>query len=70
MTPEDAMMIFKRLGVSVQYLSRSEFDAAYQQLARRYHPDKNRHGHEVMAHLNAARTTIIKARLFERRARD
>ena len=39
MTPEDAMMIFKRLGVSVQYLSRSEFDAAYQQLARRYHPD-------------------------------
>jgi curved DNA-binding protein CbpA len=47
-----------------------EFDLAYYRLARRYHPDVNPKGHEVMAHLNAARTVIIKARLLERRARD
>lgn len=52
MTPEDALMIFKRLGANVQYLSsRLEFDLAYYRLARRYHPDLNPRGHEVMATL-------------------
>jgi hypothetical protein len=59
---KDALILFKRLGVDVRSLSVREFSLAYLQLARRYHPDSgNPKSHELMANINAARTTILKA---------
>ena len=55
-------IVLKRLGVDVRSLSAREFSLAYLQLARRYHPDRgNQKSHELMANINAARTTILKA---------
>jgi DnaJ-class molecular chaperone len=59
---KDALILFKRLGVDVRSLSAREFSLAYLQLARRYHPDRgNQKSNELMANINAARTTILKA---------
>jgi len=44
-------------------IPRAEFKAAYFRLARRYHPDVNPSGHELMANINAARSTIFKSYL-------
>jgi hypothetical protein len=34
--------------------------------AKRYHPDQgNRNSHELMAHINAARTVILNAHSFD-----
>ena len=55
-------MLFRRLGVDIKSLSAEDFKHAYYRLARRYHPDLNRNGHELMANINAARTAILKAR--------
>jgi hypothetical protein len=41
MTLQDALALFRRLGVHPEVLSRSEFSMAYFRLARRYHPDVN-----------------------------
>ena len=59
----DSLTLFKRLGVDVPSLSSREFSLAYYRLAKRYHPDhgKDAGGHELMANINAARTTILKA---------
>lgn len=58
---EDALTLFKRLGVDVPSLTASEFTVAYFALARRYHPDcGNQQTHELMANINAARTAILK----------
>jgi DnaJ-class molecular chaperone len=58
----DALTLFKRLGVNVSSLSAREFSLAYYRLAKRYHPDHgNNAGHDLMANINAARTTILKA---------
>jgi DnaJ-class molecular chaperone len=58
----DALTLFKRLGVNVSSLSAREFSLAYYRLAKRYHPDHgNSAGHDLMATINAARTTILKA---------
>jgi DnaJ-class molecular chaperone len=58
----DALTLFKRLGVDVPSLSSREFSIAYYRLAKRYHPDQaNDAGHDLMANINAARTTILKA---------
>jgi DnaJ-class molecular chaperone len=58
----DALILYKRLGVDVPSLSASEFTLAYFQLAKRYHPDQgNEVSHELMANINAARATILKA---------
>ena len=58
----DALTLFKRLGVNVPSLSAGEFSRAYYRLAKRYHPDHgNNAGHDLMANINAARTTILKA---------
>jgi hypothetical protein len=46
----------------VPSLSAREFSLAYYRLAKRYHPDHgNNAGHDLMAIINAARTTILKA---------
>jgi hypothetical protein len=58
----DALTLFKRLGLDVPSLSAREFSLAYYRLAKRYHPDQgNDAGHDLMANINAARTTILKA---------
>ena len=56
---QDALLLFRRLGVDPQYLSRREFGDAYCRLARRYHPDVNPNTAELMAHINAARSLIL-----------
>ena len=37
---EDALALFRRLGVDVQSISTEEFTASYFALAKRYHPDR------------------------------
>jgi hypothetical protein len=64
---EDALMLFRRLGVDVQSLSRGQFSAAYFELARRFHPDRSPATHQLMANINVARTTIVSSYKFERR---
>ena len=62
LTLHDAFALFSRLGVDVQSISPKEFTAEYHQLARRYHPDQgNRDTHDLMANINAARTTILQS---------
>ena len=63
---EDAILLFGRLGVDVRSLSAADFTAAYFALARRYHPDQENRSGELMAHINAARTAILKSGLFQR----
>ena len=63
MLPEDALVLFRRLGVDVRSISAREFTAAYFALAKRYHPDRgNQQTQELMANINAARTAILKCR--------
>jgi DnaJ-class molecular chaperone len=58
---QDALLLFRRLGVDVQSLSPREFTAAYFCLAKRFHPDiGNQSTHGLMANINAARTTILQ----------
>jgi len=61
---DDAIVLFRKLGIDARSLSGTDFKLAYYRLARRYHPDVNRAGHELMANLNAARAAILKAREF------
>ena len=59
---KDALILFKKLGVDVPSLSAREFSLAYLRFARHYHPDRgNRKSHELIANINDARTTILKA---------
>ena len=58
---QDAFDLFRRLGVHSEMISRPEFSAAYYGLARRFHPDVNPATHELMANINAARTTILQS---------
>ena len=58
----DALTLYKRLGIDVPSLSAREFNLAYFRLAKRYHPDQgNQNSQELMANINAARTTILQA---------
>jgi DnaJ-class molecular chaperone len=61
MSVQEAIMLFRRLGVDVPALARREFDAAYHRLAWRYHPDIAPGTHELMANINAARAAILKS---------
>jgi hypothetical protein len=55
MTLQEAFALFRRLGLDVPPMRRVEFKVAYFRLARRYH------AHELMANINAARSTILKS---------
>jgi curved DNA-binding protein CbpA len=57
----DALALFRRLGVNVETMSLNDFNSSYFALAKRYHPDRNPHGAELMANINAARVTIFNS---------
>jgi curved DNA-binding protein CbpA len=59
MSLAEALALFRRLGVSVETMSRRDFSMSYFALAKRYHPDRNPRGAELMANINAARATIL-----------
>ena len=60
---DEAISLFRRLGIDVRSISAKEFTAFYFALAKRYHPDRgNQKTHELMANINAARTAILKTR--------
>jgi DnaJ-class molecular chaperone len=61
MALQEALALFRRLGVYPEMMSRSEFSAAYYRLAQRYHPDLNPKTSELMANINAARTAILQS---------
>ncbi len=63
MALRQAFVLFRRLGVNVESMSRAEFSPAYIRLARRYHPDVNPSAHELMANINRARRTILESYL-------
>ena len=58
---DDAFSLFHRFGVDVRSISARDFTAAYFALAKRYHPDRNKKTQDLMANLNAARTTILQS---------
>ena len=55
---QDALNLFRRLGVDPLALSRAEFDDAYYRLARRYHPDARPGTQDLMANINSARRLL------------
>jgi hypothetical protein len=57
----DALALFRRLGVDVELISPRDFTLAYYALAKRYHPDRNPHTNELMANINAAKATILQS---------
>ena len=61
MSLAEAFALFRRLGVNVEIMNQRDFSISYFALAKRYHPDRNRHGAELMANINAARAVILKS---------
>ena len=57
----EALALFRRLGVNVETMSQGDFSISYFALAKRYHPDRNPRGAELMANINAARATILNS---------
>jgi curved DNA-binding protein CbpA len=57
----DALALFRRLGVNVETMSQSDFSISYFALAKRYHPDRNPDGADLMANINAARAAILNS---------
>ena len=57
----EALALFRRLGVNVETMSQGDFSISYFALAKRYHPDRNPRGAELMVNINAARTTILNS---------
>jgi curved DNA-binding protein CbpA len=61
MSRAEALALFRRLGVNVETMSQRDFRIIYFNLAKRYHPDRNPRGAELMAKINAARATILNS---------
>jgi curved DNA-binding protein CbpA len=57
----DALALFRRLGVNVETMSEKDFCVSYFALAKRYHPDRNPRGADLMANINAARAAILNS---------
>jgi curved DNA-binding protein CbpA len=55
----EAFALFRRLGVNVEMMNQRDFSVSYFALAKRYHPDRNPQGAELMANINAARAAIL-----------
>jgi curved DNA-binding protein CbpA len=61
MTLQDSFRMFGRLGIDVPALSQQEFNKAYFELAKRYHPDVgDQPTNDLMANINAARATVLQ----------
>jgi len=59
MNLNEALTLFRRLGVDPTQLNDEELQAEYFRLAKRYHPDAgNQSTNELMANINVARDTI------------
>ena len=61
MSLAEAFTLFRRSGINVETMSQGDFSISYFALAKRYHPDRNPRGAELMANINAARTTILNS---------
>jgi curved DNA-binding protein CbpA len=61
MTLAEAFALFRRLGVNVETMNPRDLSISYFALAKRYHPDRNPQGAELMANINAARTAILNS---------
>ena len=61
MSLAEAFTLFRRLGVNAETLSPRDFGIIYFALAKRYHPDRNPCGSELMANINAARAVVLKS---------
>jgi curved DNA-binding protein CbpA len=61
MSLAEAFALFRRLGVNVGTMNQRDFSISYFALAKRYHPDRNLCGAELMAIINAARTAILNS---------
>ncbi len=60
MSLAEAFALFRRLGVTVEIMNQRDFSiSSYFALAKRYHPDRNPQGAELMASINVARTAIL-----------
>ena len=55
----EVFALFSRLGVNVEIMNQRDFSVSYFALAKRYHPDRNPQGAELMANINAARAAIL-----------
>jgi hypothetical protein len=55
----EAFALFRRLGVNVEIMNQRDFSVSYFALAKRYDPDRNPQGAELMANINAARAAIL-----------
>jgi DnaJ-class molecular chaperone len=61
MSLAEAVALFRRLGVNVAAMNQRDFSISYFALAKRYHPDRNPQGAELMANLNVARAAILNS---------
>jgi hypothetical protein len=61
MSLAEAFALFRRLGVNVEIMNLRDFSISYFTLAKRYHPDRNPNGAELMANINAARSAILNS---------
>jgi DnaJ-class molecular chaperone len=61
MSLAEAFALFRRLGVNVEIMNQRDFSISYFALAKRYHPDRNPQGAELMANLNVARAAILNS---------
>jgi curved DNA-binding protein CbpA len=61
MSLAEALALFRRLGINIETMSQSDFSIGYFALAKRYHPDRNPRGAELMANINAARSAILNS---------
>ncbi len=57
----EALTLFRRLGIHVETMSRGDFRISFFALAKRYHPDRNPGAAEFMANINAQRTAILNS---------
>ena len=61
MSLAEAFALFRRLGVNVETMNPRDFSISYFTLAKRYHPDRNPNGAELMANINVARSAILNS---------
>jgi curved DNA-binding protein CbpA len=61
MSLAEAFALFRRLGVNVETMHQRDLSISYFALAKRYHPDRNPRGAELMVKINAASAAILNS---------